>query len=78
MLLQMLKSKIHCATVTGHNHPSGTCVPSHDDIEATKSLIEASILIGIPILDHIIFDCDSYYSFLEHDFLFKSDVEALP
>lgn len=61
-----------------HNHPSGTCVPSHDDIEATKSLIEASILIGIPILDHIIFDCDSYYSFLEHDFLFKSDVEALP
>jgi len=55
-----------------HNHPSGNCVPSDEDIETTKFLIKASNLIGIPILDHIIFDCDSYYSFLEHDFLFKN------
>ncbi|MBQ8211510.1 MAG: DNA repair protein RadC [Treponema sp.] len=55
-----------------HNHPSGNCVPSEEDIETTKFLIKASKLIGIPILDHIIFDCDSYYSFLEHDFLFKN------
>ncbi len=55
-----------------HNHPSGNCVPSDEDIETTKFLIKASKLIGIPILDHIIFDCDSYYSFLEHDFLFKN------
>ena len=55
-----------------HNHPSGNCVPSEDDVETTKYLIKASKLIGIPILDHIIFDCDSYYSFLEHDFLFKN------
>ena len=55
-----------------HNHPSGNCVPSEEDIETTKFLIKASKLIGIPILDHIIFDCDSYYSFLEHDVLFKN------
>lgn len=59
-----------------HNHPSGNCVPSDEDIETTKYLIEASNLIGIPILDHIIFDCDSYYSFLEHEFLFGSRIES--
>ena len=58
-----------------HNHPSGNCAPSDEDIETTKYLIEASNLIGIPILDHIIFDCDSYYSFLEHEFLFCSKIE---
>lgn len=59
-----------------HNHPSGNCVPSDEDIETTKYLIEASNLIGIPILDHIIFDCDSYYSFLEHEFLFGGRIES--
>ena len=59
-----------------HNHPSGNCVPSDEDIETTKYLIEASNLIGIPILDHIIFDCDSYYSFLEHEFLFGNRIES--
>ena len=59
-----------------HNHPSGNCVPSDEDIETTKFLIKASKLIGIPILDHIIFDCDSYYSFLEHDFLFGGRIES--
>ena len=58
-----------------HNHPSRNCAPSDEDIETTKYLIEASNLIGIPILDHIIFDCDSYYSFLEHEFLFCSKIE---
>lgn len=59
-----------------HNHPSGNCVPSDEDIETTKFLIKASNLIGIPILDHIIFDCDSYYSFLEHEFLFGGRIES--
>ena len=59
-----------------HNHPSGNCAPSDEDIETTKYLIEASNLIGIPILDHIIFDCDSYYSFLEHEFLFGGRIES--
>lgn len=59
-----------------HNHPSGNCAPSDEDIETTKYLIEASNLIGIPILDHIIFDCDSYYSFLEHEFLFGNRIES--
>jgi DNA repair protein RadC len=53
-----------------HNHPSGTCDPSEDDIETTQTLIAASQIIGITLLDHIILDRDSYFSFLEHNLLF--------
>lgn len=55
-----------------HNHPSGNCQPSEDDIETTKSLLRASQIIGIEILDHIIVDCETYYSFLENQLLFSS------
>jgi DNA repair protein RadC len=40
-----------------HNHPSGDPTPSEDDIKLTKRLIEASEIIGIEVLDHIIV-CD--------------------
>lgn len=61
------------ALILCHNHPSGRTQPSKDDIETTKNLIEASEIMGIPILDHIIIDKDSYYSFMEHDLLFSSE-----
>lgn len=37
-----------------HNHPSGDCTPSIQDIEVTKRLVEAGKIIGIEVLDHII------------------------
>lgn len=58
------------AIILVHNHPSGRAEPSNADIETTESLIQASMIIGIPILDHIIIDKEGYYSFLEHDLLF--------
>ncbi len=57
------------ALILCHNHPSGYCLPSEEDIETTKDLIDASKIIGIPILDHIIIDCSSYFSFKEHGLL---------
>ncbi len=54
------------AIILCHNHPSGNCEPSLDDIETTKILVESSKIIGIEILDHIIIDCESYYSFAEN------------
>ena len=42
------------ALIIGHNHPSGNCEPSEDDISLTKRLMEAGKIIGIEILDHII------------------------
>jgi len=37
-----------------HNHPSGDCTASEDDIELTKRLAEAGEIVGIEVLDHII------------------------
>lgn len=50
-----------------HNHPSGNCNPSNDDIESTKMLIEASKIMHIRILDHIIVGTNNYYSFLDNN-----------
>jgi DNA repair protein RadC len=46
-----------------HNHPSGDVTPSDNDLEVTHSLYDLSILLGIPLLDHIIVGHNKYYSF---------------
>lgn len=61
------------AMILCHNHPSGNCDPSDEDIETTKMLLEASEIIGIEILDHVIVTCDSYFSFMENEVLFESE-----
>ena len=57
------------AVLVFHNHPSGNTEPSNEDVQTTKSLMEASNIIGIPILDHIIISPYNYFSFVEHDLL---------
>lgn len=51
--------------IVAHNHPAGSLDPSPADIEATKQLKEAGRFVGIELLDHIIFNRDGYFSFLE-------------
>lgn len=63
------------AIILCHNHPSENSKPSREDINATKMLIGASKIIGIPILDHIIIDCEGYYSFMENKLLFMEEEE---
>lgn len=47
-----------------HNHPSGDCSPSREDIEVTKRMVEAGKIIGVDVLDHIIIG-DKYCSLKE-------------
>lgn len=49
-----------------HNHPSGDCTPSDDDIKLTKRLIEAGKILGIEIIDHVIVSSTKCFSFKEH------------
>ena len=46
------------AVVIVHNHPSGDTTPSREDIAATKSLVDAGRIIGIPVFDHVIMGRD--------------------
>ena len=57
------------AIVVSHNHPSGNPTPSSADIKTTHDLVQASQLLGIALLDHIILGKNCYFSFLEHDML---------
>lgn len=50
------------AIVLAHNHPSGIAVPSEQDIEITKQLVEAGRTIGIHVLDHVIITKDTFMS----------------
>lgn len=59
------------AIIVCHNHPSENPEPSEDDINSTKKLIDASNLLGISLLDHIIVGGDSYFSFKENSLLFN-------
>jgi hypothetical protein len=43
------------AVVLSHNHPSGNPQPSLEDIRVTDTLTEAGKLLGINVLDHIIY-----------------------
>ncbi len=38
-----------------HNHPSGDTTPSREDHAVTKRLTDAGVLLGITVLDHIIY-----------------------
>ena len=43
------------AVILSHNHPSGNTSPSREDNEVTKRLTDAGTLLGIAVLDHIIY-----------------------
>ncbi len=53
------------AVIVAHNHPSGHLEPSTGDLEVTARLRKAGELMGIPVLDHIIFSQDSFRSLAE-------------
>lgn len=53
------------AIIVAHNHPSGGVQPSASDIEVTGQLKAAGSVVGIALLDHIIFNRSEYFSFLE-------------
>src|SRR5688572_30328697 len=52
-----------------HNHPSGNIKPSAADITLTKKAKEAGLLLDMPVLDHIIFTENDYYSFADEGLL---------
>lgn len=48
-----------------HNHPSGSMRPSNEDISLTEKIKEASQLLKIRLVDHVIVTDGAYYSFAE-------------
>lgn len=53
------------AIILVHNHPSGNLTPSQADKDLTRKVKEAGRLLDIPVLDHLIFGDNGYYSFAD-------------
>ena len=59
------------AVILVHNHPSGECRPSREDIAATEMLCDALDAVGIKLNDHLIVSKDNCFSFAGHGILTK-------
>lgn len=53
------------AIILAHNHPSGVCTPSSEDIALTNRMAQVGDLIGIPVCDHVVVTEDSHFSLHE-------------
>lgn len=55
------------AVILAHNHPTGNLHPSSNDLLITNRLKQCGEILGIKILDHIIFSEDNFYSLEENE-----------
>lgn len=57
------------AIIVCHNHPSGNIKPSDEDLSLTKKLVNAGILLDMPVIDHIIVGSENFFSFVDNGLL---------
>jgi DNA repair protein RadC len=53
------------AIVIFHTHPSGDPTPSPDDVDVTRRMVAAGVLMGIEVVDHLIIGESRYCSMRE-------------
>jgi DNA repair protein RadC len=61
------------AVIVCHNHPSGRLTPSEEDAAVTRNLSEAGEVVGIRLLDHLIFTKKGYFSFRKEGYFQEYD-----
>jgi DNA repair protein RadC len=52
-----------------HNHPSGNLKPSQADIDITKKLKQAGMVLEISVLDHLIVSERGFFSFMDEEMM---------
>lgn len=52
-----------------HNHPSGSLVISQEDLDITRKINEASMLLDLKLCDHVIIAGNSFKSFADEGIL---------
>lgn len=63
------------ALIFAHNHPSGDPEPSAEDISVTRQLVFACKVMGVSVHEHIIIGDNKYFSFADHGYIEKMNVE---
>ena len=54
------------AVIICHNHPSGNKQPSDADLNITRKIKDALLLLDIKLIDHIIITENDFYSFSDN------------
>lgn len=54
------------AIIIIHNHPSGDVTPSNEDTMFTNQMLECGKIMGIYLIDHLIFGHNNYYSYMDN------------
>ena len=57
------------AVVLFHNHPSGDPQPSREDVDLTRRMAAAGVLLGIGVVDHLVLGDGRYCSLKELGYL---------
>ncbi len=65
MIFKMAVELLSCGIILVHNHPSGNKEASRADKQLTVKLKEAGKLLDVPVLDHLIFTDNGYFSFAD-------------
>jgi DNA repair protein RadC len=58
------------ALIVVHNHPSGDCSASPEDVSVTRKIVQAGQLLDVSVLDHIIIGRNRWLSLKEHGLRF--------
>ncbi|MDO7877250.1 DNA repair protein RadC [Hymenobacter sp. ASUV-10] len=69
MIFKEALENLASSLILVHNHPSGNRQPSAADIALTKKLKSAGQFLDLPILDHLIYTDNGYYSFADEGML---------
>lgn len=57
------------SVIVVHNHPSGEAKPSDEDIEFTHKLVKAGNILGIKVIDHVIWTKNKFFSLKGRDLI---------
>ncbi len=55
--------------IVAHNHPAGSLEPSEEDLQVTRRLRDAGLLLGIQLLDHVVVTATGFASLKEQNLL---------
>jgi len=70
-----LRYKAH-SVILAHNHPGGTAKASQADVDTTKAITSALFMIGIKLVDHLIFAGENCYSMMRERGLDPAEGDA--